>query len=272
MAEQSNLEKSNPEKDFNEKLRELMSDGNTEVAEESEPEVEQAEGLQTLDVTDNDSGEAAEAEELESGESEGDKKPVTAETAAIIALKKKLKDAESANKLLKLAAEEKQKANAESKKQELVARYLKQGYDEDTAGHLADQEIQIMSLKQRADVADFREENADLLERYPAARKQIVSIIDIMAKTGWTAEQVLRGMYGVAENPIVEKNRSAVAGTFESKSAQKAIGEAARSSTSLTEPTTLSAADRKTKAKLEEDWKTKLTNERYFELKEKYDL
>lgn len=270
---EKNLDNDTSKEDFNKRASELLEIGDEEEVDVSETDAEEL--TDDVDTEDTDENESLDEESIESDDDDEDEsedlepaKKRSKSESAIVALKRKLKEKEKENKRLK---EQRNRRSATSRKEDLIEKYKGQGYDDDTASHMADQEFEILTLKQRADISDFKEEYADLISAYPESKKNIPEILDTMAATGWSAEQVLRGMY-YKDSATVSKNKAAVSGMLDSESDQQATGGAVRSSVVPKEKTSLTQKDRATKVLFEEQFKSKISNERFLELKEKFDL
>lgn len=264
------LDKEAFEQKYNEIVNQQLDSSDPEETQATEDEQPLSEGVQSLDVGE----EASQSDDIDlDAVDEDDEDSATSSKkskaeAAIVALKRKLKEKEEENRKLR---ELKSKALTKNNKEDLVKKYLSQGYDDDTAKHMAQQEYEIIVLKERADVADFKEEYSELISAYPESRKRIPEILNTIAVTGWTAEQVMRAMY-YKPNPMNEKNISAVSGEYQSRSGDNAIGTAERTSSMPNKVSSLSQKDKESKAKFEEIFKSKISNERFLELKQKYDL
>lgn len=267
MSEITNLEKQDPEEeDFNTKLKRLMEDTEPEEAEE-EIEEPEAQGVQTLDVGEDETEETEE----EAGEEEEQPKTLakktSKETAAIIALRRELKETKDALKTVVVKTAEQTTAK---QKQDLIASYVSKGYEADTAEYMASRDMDIEYLKQEVAESKFQAQNPDLFEKYPKAQSEIQTIMRNMKATGLTASQICLAMYADTVNQSFEKAKAAVSGTLERKPVNNALGSASRT-LPATQPKDLSSADAKKKKEFESQF-GKVTNERYYELKEKFGL
>ena len=111
----------------------------------------------------------------------------------LINLKKELAQAQK-----ELIEKEKQlqvKAN-EQEKENLREELVKKGYDPEYAESFAESKIEIKQLKEKAAIADFKDENEDVFSKYPQARVNAATIMRNVQLTGMTAEQICIGLYG----------------------------------------------------------------------------
>jgi hypothetical protein len=249
-----------PEVEFNARLKKLMDadKGITLEDEADAPETEQ--GLKAVDVSED----VEEEEEIDDDHKSAGK--LNKDQAAIVALRRKLKEKEE-----ELRLEKSQKAINEeaNQKKDLLKYYEQQGYSDEEAKRMAESDLTLRELKQRVAVTEFKAENAELFTQYPDARTQIDRILQVMTQTGFTAEQVCRAMF-YNSNPAQERAEAAVTGKLNSKPADNTVSSATRSGITP-QSASLSQTDRKTKAEFEAHYGA-ISNERFLELKEKYNL
>ena len=98
----------------------------------------------------------------------------------------------------------------EQEKERLRSSYVEQGYDADTAKTMSANEIRLRQLEDQLQLANFREENSDILALYPEAKANISSIMKNSKLTGMTVEQICKGLYGTPTVPDYE-NRALMA-------------------------------------------------------------
>jgi len=98
------------------------------------------------------------------------------------------------------------------KKALLTAEFVENGYDPDTAGYMAAEKIRTDTLEHQIQVLRFANTNRDMLARYGVLGQEEEIMADV-AKTTFTLEQYLRGMFGgVAEPDNIARARAAVRG------------------------------------------------------------
>lgn len=280
------LENLSPEEDFKRKVQSMLSgedsveetpgtvdetEPNEEVEEEAETE-ELPAGVQTLDIEEEESEPETDIGELDEDDEElFAKKTLTKEQSAIIRLKKEQKELK---KQLE-AQQEKQAMNLSQKnKEDNVKKYLALGYDEETSKHFAENDLMIARTTKKLATLEFKADNAELLKKYPGANADMDKIMDVMESTGFTAEQVCRAMYPIAEvNPVKARATAAVTGKLAGAEPTGNAVSRAMMSEKETKTSTLSAADRTKKKEFERNFGFgTLSDERFKELKDQYNL
>lgn len=281
------LENLSPEEEFNRKVQSILkgedsveetpdtveedSAVETEEAVEPEPE-EESEDAQIADVEE----EVPDSEPDDGGLEEDDeelfsKKTLTKEQAAIVRLKKEHKELK---KQLE-AQQEKQAANLIQKKTEDGAKkYLDLGYDEETSKHFAENDLLIARTTKKLATLEFKADNAELLKKYPSANTDMDKIMNVMEATGFTAEQVCRAMYPIAEvNPVKARATAAVTGKLSGNETSGNAVSRAMLSEKEVKTSALTAADRTKKKQFEANFGFgTISDERFLELKEQYHL
>jgi hypothetical protein len=208
------------------------------------------------------------SEEQDDDSEEQPKKLTSKEQKAIIALRRKNKELQEENRRL---ARERSEAASNKRKEDLKAKYVADGYDADVAENMAERDERLAQQEERLATIEFREENYDVLSRYPEAKKDVLRIMRAVENTGMTVEQVCRGMYGGDMN-ATQRARAAAEGRLYEDDGDNPISRATFSAERRT-GVQLSASDRRKKAILEEDLlHRKVSNKRYLELKDKYNL
>jgi len=269
---------------FNKQAQELLAqkqaednsaDDNKKVAAEeveaedsfdNEPEVETV-----LEEVDTESESEDDGEEDVSVEQDSGNKSIkpSKEQNAIIALKKKLKEAQE-----KLAEAEEAKAleQSASTKQAIANRYKDKGYDDESASLMAERDYSLEVVQKKLAKIEFLSENQKVLEEFPEAASNIDTVMKNMKATGMSAEQICHAMFRVGnETPDRKRAIDAVTGRLPSKSAENANAGASRAERGA-KTTILSAREVQQKAKLENIVGKKITNERFRELASEYDL
>lgn len=125
------------------------------------------------------------------------------EEKAILALKKENKQIKA---LLKEQQKESERLETEQRKANVVKEYRDKGYDDTTADLYASNELKIRAMEEKIALQDFKEENYEVLSKYPQARSEMKWLMDAVEKTGLTAEQICLGKYG---SPLNAKDRRA---------------------------------------------------------------
>ena len=259
--ENENLDKDN----FQEKLNGFFK----KAAEEEETEVDdEVEEIEEVDEAEEESN--VEQEEVEVSEEEVDEvvpekttgHKTSKEQSAIIALKRELKEARELNRIA--AAKEQEKETAKQK-DDLVKKYVSEGYDEDTAERNAVQDLKISQVEKRLEIAEFKAENAALFQRYPNAITEIDKIMRDSKFTGLSPEVLCKAMYQEQSNPSQERANAAVTGNLKSKTANNSVSNASRAaSSSVTKA--LTPLEKQKKAEYEEAFNHVVTDKEFREL------
>lgn len=137
------------------------------------------------------------------------KKRTSKEEKAIVALKRERQKLREENRKM----QEMLKKRQESKQSEsLLKKYLSEGFDEDTAKRMANQDLVTARQQERLELLEFKDENSDVLRQFPDAMRQADRIKRIVETAGITVEQACRGLYGTNKRPDYEERaRSRVA-------------------------------------------------------------
>ena len=264
-----NLENSDPEKDFNDKLKSIIqADTGADDQAETENDVaadaddDDEEGLHEIDVDDEDL-----EEEVEEPVATAPVRKVTKEQAAIISLKKQIKELKD---IVTVKADQERQAVVSKQKESLIQEYVDNGYDEDQAKRLAEKDLKILAIEQKVERNNFKMSNTKLLDKYPQAEAEIDRIMSIMETSKLSAEQVCVALYHTPEVDKRERAKAAVTGQLPKSGSANSISSATRTATAPVE-TSLSQADRRKKAEFEQ-WFGTVSNERFLELKEKYPM
>ena len=177
--------------DFDDDIQ-VDEDGNF-IIDDDEPDENEEEDIEESDDEDIEADEEIESEPEQVKSAKAKKKLSPAEIK-LVALKKE-------NQELKRKMREKQeKKEADN----LVAKYVDQGYDEDTAKRYASQDVETNKIKQEVELLRFERENAKVFERYPQAAEQAEEILEKSKLSGLTVEQVCRAMF-TRDMPDYEK-------------------------------------------------------------------
>ena len=204
-------------------------------------------------MDDDDSSEDQDDEEPDDEEEAPPKKPATKKKLTpadikVIQLKKEQKKLLKEKQELerKMAAKQNEKAETD-----LVAKYVAQGFDEDTAKDKASMDIRLKNFEERQTLIDFREENYEVFAKYPKARAYAREIMQA-ANTGFmSVEEICRTKFG--GRPEREERANAAARGQSTREVADNGQRVSRADRAGTAPTAegLTAAQRKDKAQLE---------------------
>jgi hypothetical protein len=158
-------------------------------------------------VTDNNVGNKQEKSDKTDADADANKDKKSKQkkdkiTHALIKQKQMNKELKS-----KLDAIERQSKEIElvSKKKALVDKLVEKGYDDDEAEIEAEKQIEQDTMKHTVKKLEFLTENADIIAKYPDAKKNIDKLMKLQKSTGWSIEKICRVEYSVAENAFDKK-------------------------------------------------------------------
>lgn len=168
------------------------------------------------DEDESDLGEEQEPDDQDEEEPEAEepeqptpKKRTSKEEKAIVALKRKQRELMHENRKMQEALKRREDAR---KNDDLIKKYLSDGFDEDTAKRMANQDLVTARQQERLELLEFKDENSDVLRQFPDAMRQADRIKRIVETAGITVEQACRGLYGTNKRPDYEERaRSRVA-------------------------------------------------------------
>lgn len=212
------------EQDKNLELQGLLeADG---IIVEPESAEEEANAEPEADDVLLDEGEGK-AESEKQPEAPATKKPLSKEQAAIVDLRRQLKQVSDENKQLKGIKEQEERQRSADK---LKEKYLANGDDDATAAFKAEKDIKYAELEQKIALAELKAEHADTLKQFPEAKNHLAKIMKDMDATGDTFEQRCKVMFDKPENPIETRARLAARGELVSdKDSDNAVSRAERS-------------------------------------------
>ena len=113
-----------------------------------------------------------------------------------------------------------QQEETEKQKEDITKSFVEKGYDEKTAKTMTETELRLKQLEESQTELLFLKNNDALLQKYPAAKGNILSIIKNSKATGMTPEQICRGLYGGSPIPEHEQ-RATRAATGETDDAEE---------------------------------------------------
>lgn len=206
-------------------------------------------------------------------ETHTEKKPtksLSKEESKIVALKRQNQKLLEDFRALHAKLEE---SESTKKQSALKNQYIEQGLDEDHAERQAEKDLLLEKQIARLELLEFKDDNEDVLRKYPDSKKDIARIMANVKATGMTVEQVCRGLYGI-EEPIREvRAKKAATGEIGEEESGSTVTSAQRASTSK-QSAVLSKKDLELKRDFESRWRDgeKMTNEEFVEIKRKYKL
>ena len=197
-------------------------------------------------------------------------KPLSKEESKIVALKRQNQKLLEDFRTLHSKLEE---AESTKKQSTLKNQYIDQGLDEEHAERQAQKDILLEKQIARLELLEFKDDNEDVLRKYPDSKKDIARIMANVKATGMTVEQVCRGLYGI-EEPVREvRAKKAATGEIGEEESGSTITSAQRASVTK-QTAVLSKRDLELKRDFESRWRDgeKMTNEEFAEIKKKYRL
>lgn len=201
------------------------------------------------DTEDEDTDEDELEEEDEQPEVQPKKKKLSPSEIKVINLKKENQ------RLLKEKRELEQKTEQKKREQEtekVKQKYIDDGYDDDTAKIYAQNEVRLKEIEERQATLDFREDNVDLFNKYPQAKKDVSTIMRNSKLTGMSPEQICIGMYGASTNEYDDANVRAVSGLATRQTNKNDASTRAARATSANNSVTLTSKELRMKKYLEE--------------------
>ena len=215
---------------------------------ETEPEDEEAEDSLDEDTDTDDDEVDLDEDEPEPPVKKGKKKLTPAEIK-VINLKKENQKLQQDKERLEQQMQDKRSAQ---EKEKLESDFVAQGYDEDTAKNMAANEVRIKQIEQRQAILDFRDNNEEVFDRYPEAKKNVADIMQKSTASGLTAEQICLALYGQGQaKPREERAARAVRGESTRETGTDVVSEASRFGNRPEGESSLTAGQRKEKRMLE---------------------
>lgn len=158
-----------------------------------------------------------------------------------------------------------------SKHNDIKNEYIDKGIDEDTAERMAKQDMLFKKQEERLELLEFKEDNIDVIRKYPDAKKDLSRIMQNAKVTGMTVEQVCRGLYG---EEVSERERRVLNSVTDTEVVQEESTTNVARIASLPTEKRLSQEDLRLKAAFEEAARggNKMTNNEWIAKKEKYGL
>lgn len=136
---------------------------------------------------------------------ETDAKPKDKITHALI--KQKQVNRELKTKL-DLLEQKDREAEQRNRRKSIVDKLVEKGYEEDEALVEADKQLENEAIKHTVKKLEFMTENADIMAKYPQAKKNVDKLIKLQKDTGWSLDKICRVEYAVTENAFDSKVKS----------------------------------------------------------------
>ena len=220
-------------------------DETEDLDDDTEPDDEPEE--ESDDDQDDEDDEDDEPEEEESPAPRRTAKKTSKEERAIVAQKRENKRLRDENRKMQ---ERLAQRDTKTKQSSLEQKYIDDGHDEATAKFMAAQDMRTQQQQDRLELLEFKDENSDVLKKYPDASKDIARIKRTVDAAGITVEQACRGLYGSADLPTYEKRaRDRVAADDDTD--DNSVSRSTRASKAPVRQSRLSAEDRRAKQFIE---------------------
>lgn len=155
------------------------------------------------DVTDEDGDGDKTAKKRTAKET--DSKPKDKITHALIKQKQVNKELKSK---LDLLEQKDREAEQQNRRKSIVDKLVEKGYDEDEALVEAEKQLENEAIKNTVEKLEFMTENAELMAKYPQAKKNVDKLIKLQKSTGWSLDKICRVEYAVTENAFDSKVKS----------------------------------------------------------------
>jgi hypothetical protein len=109
---------------------------------------------------------------------------------------------------LDLIEKKDREAEQQNRRKTLADKLIEKGYDDDEAYSKADEQLENEAIKSSVRKLEFMTENADILAKYPLAKKNVEKLLKLQKATGWSVEKICRTEYAVAESAFDNKVKS----------------------------------------------------------------
>jgi hypothetical protein len=140
----------------------------------------------------------------ESTEADVDSEKTTlAKIKAIDTWKKQKQENKALRKRLEVLEAQEQEKEMKHKRQALASKYIERGWDEEYANEQADKAIEAEAVKEKVKKLEFLTENAEILSKYPDAKRDVAKLLKLQKSTGWSLEKICRVEY--ADNAFDSK-------------------------------------------------------------------
>jgi hypothetical protein len=156
-------------------------------------------------------------------EDEDPKHQLSDKEKAIIASKRqaKLSKFKDENLVLKQkleALEQKERANEQAvRRQQIAEKLMERGYDEEYALSEADKHIENESIRETVKKLEFITENADIIAKYPEAKRNINKLLKLQKDTGWDMDKICRMEFDDADSSYDSKIKNEAAAQIKKK-------------------------------------------------------
>jgi len=143
------------------------------------------------DTDDDLEGESGETDDSEEDEPADTNKPAPKDKVTLALIKQKQANKELKQRLEAFEQKERELSLKEKRKQ-IADKLIEKGYEEDYALEQADTHIENESIKETVKKLEFMTENADVLGKYPEAKKNVEKLLKLQKATGWDIEKICR--------------------------------------------------------------------------------
>lgn len=92
-----------------------------------------------------------------------------------------------------------------NRRKALVDKYVEKGYDDEDAEAEADKQLENEAIRNTVKKLEFVTEHADVLAKYPQARKNVDKLLKLQKATGWSVEKICRVEYETKESAFDSK-------------------------------------------------------------------
>lgn len=251
------------------------ADDGDEVPEQTESDEDTDVDVDTDESGEDDSAVEPTEDDLEDKTQDqakkGIKKTNSKEQNLIVEQKRLIKRLAEENRELTL---EKQRQKEAKQKEELIEKYKGQGYDEDTSNKYANDDLRLARLEERQAIADFRDDNDDILRRYPQAKADILTIMQKQQKNpDFSVEEICEKMYKVgpdSDRRAIDSVRNRSQQQSPNRASDSRVAAASRQAAPTS--TILSRSDLAKKEVLDSLRDKPMSNKEYLERKNKFGL
>ena len=138
---------------------------------------------------------------------EVDTKPKVKDKITHALIKQKQVNRDLKTKLDQLELKDKE-AEQQNRRKSMVDKLVEKGYDEEEAIVEAEKQLENEAIKNTVKKLEFMTENAEILAKYPGAKKNVEKLIKLQKATGWSIDKICRVEYAVTENAFDSKIKS----------------------------------------------------------------
>lgn len=179
----------------------LFAEGEDDIDDINEDALDPDEVIEDEEIETDD----LENEESNDEEIEQPTQPKDKVTHALI--KQKQANKELKQRLEAFEQKEREKEQADRRRQ-IAEKLVEKGYDEDYAFGEADKHLEAESIKETVKKLEFMTENADIIAKYPEAKRNISKLLKLQKDTGWDIEKICRIEFEDADSSYDSKIKS----------------------------------------------------------------